>query len=187
MRSNSFLLKKKMKRERTSVHEKRLFTIEFRFKHYDFYQYVYYIVKNKKFDIFLSKIKTCLGENLKKKHLNLSVLLTNDKDIASINYKFRNKNKPTNILSFASPLYFTRNYNHTDKKVHLGDIVISMERIFHEANSNKISFHNHFIHIFMHGILHILGYDHQTDFDKKKMERKEISILKHLGISSPYE
>ena len=61
-----------------------------------------------------------------------------------------------------------------------------MEKIFSESKKNKIMFKDHFIHIFLHAILHILGYDHKLDSERKKMEKIEISILKNLGIKNPY-
>ena len=74
----------------------------------------------------------------------------------------------------------------TEKEIHLGEIIISLERIFRESEINNVSFKNHFIHIFLHAILHILGYDHEIDSERKKMENIEISILKNLGIKNPY-
>ena len=61
-----------------------------------------------------------------------------------------------------------------------------MEKIFSEAKINNIKFTDHFIHIFIHAILHILGYDHEIDNDREIMEKIEISILKNLGIKNPY-
>ena len=61
-----------------------------------------------------------------------------------------------------------------------------MEKIFSESKKNKIMFKDHFIHIFLHAILHILGYDHEKDGDRKIMENIEILILKNLGIKNPY-
>ena len=61
-----------------------------------------------------------------------------------------------------------------------------MEKIFSESKKNKIMFKDHFIHIFLHAILHILGYDHEKDCDRKIMENIEILILKNLGIKNPY-
>ena len=61
-----------------------------------------------------------------------------------------------------------------------------MERIFFESKKNNILFKDRFIHIFLHAILHILGYDHEIETERKKMENIEISILRNLGIKNPY-
>ena len=74
----------------------------------------------------------------------------------------------------------------SEQEIHLGEIIISMERIFNESKRNNILFKDHFIHIFLHAILHILGYDHEIDSERKKMEKIEISILENLGIKNPY-
>ena len=80
-----------------------------------------------------------------------------------------------------------RNYfKNTEKEIHLGEIIISMERIFSEAKINNVLFKDHFIHIFLRAILHILGYDHEIESERKKMEKIEISILENLGIKNPY-
>ena len=68
----------------------------------------------------------------------------------------------------------------------LGEIIISMERVLEESKVNNILFKDHFIHIFLHAILHILGYDHETERERRKMENIEILILKNLRIKNPY-
>tara|TARA_Y100001954_G_scaffold196220_1_gene212467 strand:- start:482 stop:739 length:258 start_codon:yes stop_codon:yes gene_type:complete len=74
----------------------------------------------------------------------------------------------------------------SEQEIHLGEIIISMERIFKEAKRNNVLFKDHFMHIFLHAILHILGYNHEFESDRKKMEDIEILILKNLGIKNPY-
>ena len=123
---------------------------------------------------------------LKKKKLNFSILLNNDAEIKEINFKYRNLNKPTNVLSFQSIIDKNNYFKNIEQEIHLGEIIISMERIFSESKINNVLFKDHFIHIFLHGILHILGYDHEIDSERIKMEKTEISILKNLGIKNPY-
>ena len=77
-------------------------------------------------------------------------------------------------------------FKNTEEEIHLGEIIISMERIFSESMTNNILFKDHFLHIFLHAILHILGYDHEKDSERKKMENIEILILNNLGIKNPY-
>ena len=146
----------------------------------------------KKYIFVNNKIKNTGNSNWKlirhkKKHLNFSILLTNDEDISMVNNKFRKLNMPTNVLSFESNLNPKNFFKINEKEVYLGDIIISMERIFYESKINNMYFNDHFIHIFMHGILHVLGYDHKTDNQQQEMEQKEISILNELGIENPYE
>ena len=186
MKSNSFLLGKKMISEKVSLYKNKKFTLEFKFKHLDFYNEIYYLRKIKIFDLMLSNIKKFTDSFLEKKILNFSILLTNDAEIKEINHKYRNLNKPTNVLSFKSMINEINYFKNTEQEIHLGEIIISMERIFCESKINNVLFKDHFIHIFLHAILHILGYNHETDSERVKMEKIEISILKNLGIKNPY-
>ena len=111
---------------------------------------------------------------------SVSVLFAGDKKITELNNRFRKRNLPTNVLSFPS-------YIERDKKIFLGDIIFSAETIFKEAKRDKKSCNNHLIHLFIHGFLHLLGYDHQTEDNAKIMEGLEIKILKNLKIDNPYK
>ena len=186
MKSDSFLLSKRMFSEKVSLYKNNRFTLEFKFKHLDFYNEIYYLRKIRKFDQLLSNVKEYTNSFLKKKKLNFSILLTNDAEIKEINFKYRNLNKPTNVLSFQSMIDKNNYFKNTEQEIHLGEIIISMERIFKESKINNVLFKDHFIHIFLHAILHILGYDHEIDSERIKMEKVEISILKNLGIKNPY-
>ena len=186
MKSDSFLLGKKMISEKVSLYKNKKFTLEFKFKHLDFYNEIYYLRKIKKFDLIFLNVKKYTDTFLKKKRLNFSILLTNDAEIKKINLKYRNLNKPTNVLSFKTMIDNKNYFKNTEQEIHLGEIIISMERIFSESKINNVLFKDHFIHIFLHAILHILGYDHEIDSERKKMENIEISILKNLGIKNPY-
>ena len=117
--------------------------------------------------------------NINKKNY-VSVLFAGDKKITELNSRFRKINLPTNVLSFPS-------YVEINKQIFLGDIIFSAETINKEAKREKKSCNNHLIHLFIHGILHLLGYDHQTDDNAKVMESLEIKILKTLDIDNPYE
>ena len=101
-------------------------------------------------------------------------------EIQSLNYKFANKDKPTNVLSFPS-------YLKSNHELFLGDIIFSNETINKEAIRDKKSMNNHLIHLFIHGVLHLLGYDHKTVSQAKKMEDLEIEILNILQIDNPYK
>ena len=186
MKSDSFLLSKRMISEKVSVYKNKKFTLEFKFKHLNFYNEIYYLRKIRKFDLMLSNVKKYMNSFFKKKKLNFSILLTNDAEIKEINFKYRNLNKPTNVLSFQSMIDKKNYFKNTEQEIHLGEIIISMERIFSESKINNVLFKDHFIHIFLHAVLHILGYDHEIDSERKKMEKIEISILENLGIKNPY-
>ena len=186
MKSDSFLLSKKITSEKVSCYKTKKFTLEFRFKHLDFYNEIYYLRKIRKFDLMLANVNKYTNSFLKKNKLNFSILLTNDAEIEEINFKYRNLKKPTNVLAFKSMIDKNNFFKTTEQDIHLGEIIISMERILREAKMNNVSFKDHFIHIFLHAILHILGYDHEIDSERIKMEKIEISILKNLGIKNPY-
>ncbi|MGY9060565.1 MAG: rRNA maturation RNase YbeY [Candidatus Puniceispirillales bacterium] len=116
-----------------------------------------------------------------KKKFSISILFTGDKKINQLNKKFRKINSPTNILSFPS---MPTNINTNN---FLGDIVISSDTLIKEANNEKKIEEDHLIHLFIHGVLHLLGYDHETSYDAKIMETLEIKILKSLNINNPYK
>ncbi len=105
----------------------------------------------------------------------ISIKWCNDKAMQEINYQFRGLNKPTNVLSFPSEL-----------PDYLGDIAISLETIEREANEQQKKYDDHLTHMVVHGVLHLLGYDHEDDTDAKEMEALEVKILGALGISAPY-
>tara|TARA_B100001063_G_scaffold147442_1_gene137660 strand:- start:197 stop:715 length:519 start_codon:yes stop_codon:yes gene_type:complete len=111
---------------------------------------------------------------------SISVLFAGDEKITELNNLYRKTNMPTNVLSF--PSFLERN-----KKIFLGNIIFSAETIFKEAKRDKKSCNNHLIHLFVHGLLHLLGYDHQTEDNAKIMEGLEIKVLKALKIDNPYE
>ena len=109
----------------------------------------------------------------------ISLFFSGDRKIIELNYKFRKLNSVTNILTFPS-------LTNSKNTFFLGDIIFSNETICKEAKRNNKSVNNHLTHLFVHGILHLLGYDHQTEEEAKKMENLEIEILGKLGIASPY-
>ena len=139
--------------------------------------------------IFEQIIKNTKVSVLKKK-FSISILLTGDKKINQLNKKFRKINAPTNVLSFPSiPINVSTNnlvsdYNNLN---FLGDIIMSSDTLIKEANNEKKMEEDHFIHLFVHGILHLLGYDHKKNNDAKIMETLEIKILKNLNINNPYK
>ena len=120
---------------------------------------------NKKLKI-LSKVPS-----FKKKNHEFSILLTNDKQMKYLNFKFRKKNKTTDVLSFPIKIIEKR-------RLYVGDIAISYEII--KERSKKTNFSLEFDKMWIHGYLHLIGYDHKKLNDFKKMLRKEKLILKYF-------
>ena len=150
---------------------------------------------NKSFEKKLKLIVEQIIKNNKviefKNKFSISILFTGDKKINQLNKKFRKINSPTNVLSFPSmPIDInTNNFLDLDynSSIFLGDIVISSDTLIKEANNEKKIDEDHLIHLFIHGVLHLLGYDHETSYDAKIMETLEIKILKCLNINNPYK
>jgi probable rRNA maturation factor len=114
----------------------------------------------------------------------VSLLFTDDAAIAELNAEWRGKGSPTNVLSFPTaedmPL-------PEGEPRPLGDIVLAYGVISREAFEQGKTLRDHTVHLIVHGTLHLIGYDHETDDDAEEMERLETGILKGLGISNPYE
>ena len=110
----------------------------------------------------------------------ISISFSNDKNVIDLNNRFRKKKSATNVLTFPS------NYK-INNTLFIGDIIFSIETISREAKRDNKSINNHLIHLFIHGVLHLLGYDHRTEEEAKKMENLEIQILEKLKIDNPYK
>ena len=106
----------------------------------------------------------------------VSLVLTDDTGIRQLNYDYRGKDAPTNVLSFPT----------IEAPGLLGDIILARETIMREAADKRVSFEHHFTHLIIHGLLHLLGHDHQSSAQAAKMEAIEISALEKLGIANPY-
>ena len=121
---------------------------------------------SKKFSFFFKK-----NINLLKKKVSLTILLSNNKNIKKLNKKFRNKNKPTDVLSFPLEKKF-----NSKKNLYLGDIIISYEFMNNPKTLKNLEFKNKVTKIFIHGFLHLLGYDHVKMKDFRKMIKEEEKI-----------
>jgi probable rRNA maturation factor len=117
-------------------------------------------------------------EGLVDSEINLRIL--DDEEMKKLNYKFRNKNLTTNVLSFQSD---DISIKHTKN---IGDIAISSEYVERESVEEGKTFEDHMIHMLAHGVYHILGYDHESDEMAVIMENKEINILNKININNPY-
>ena len=117
--------------------------------------------------------KTFQIENINIKNNHISVLLTSDNTIKDLNFKYRNKNKATNVLAFSVQEFI-------EKKNYVGDLAISLEKIIFESNKYKIKKNQYLSKITIHGILHLLGYDHVNDHDYEVMNKIEDRIINEI-------
>jgi probable rRNA maturation factor len=109
---------------------------------------------------------------------SVSVALSSDAHVAELNKRFRGIAKATNVLSFPAGAGAADG--------HHGDIVLAWETVEREAREHDVWLEHHVQHLVVHGILHLLGYDHATTADAERMETLEIRILSELGIANPY-
>ena len=121
-------------------------------------------------------VKKTFKETLGSKTLDteVSILLTNNKEIKKLNYNHRHKNNVTNVLAF--PM----NSINDNKNIILGDVVIALEKIVNEARWNRISKKKYLSKMTIHGVLHLIGYDHINNEDFKKMNKIEKIIFKKI-------
>ncbi|MEO1041235.1 MAG: rRNA maturation RNase YbeY [Pseudomonadota bacterium] len=112
----------------------------------------------------------------------VTALFTTDAVVQALNTEWREKNKPTNVLSFpAEPLP-----GLPTEVQPLGDLAFAYETCAREAEDKGISLKDHATHLIVHGVLHLLGYDHAREDEAEAMEALEIKILARLGINNPY-
>lgn len=135
--------------------------------------------------------------DLKTGPYELDILACDDSRIAVLNSEFRGKPTPTNVLSWPGFDLAPERSGETpnlppvtefgDPYVHIGDIAIAYQTCLKEANDAEIDPLHHITHLIIHGILHLLGYDHETDANAELMESIETDLLTRFGIGNPYE
>lgn len=108
---------------------------------------------------------------------DIVVLLTDDAAVRELNGRFRDKDKPTNVLSFPAP---------ENAFPHLGDIVLAYGVCASEAEAQGKTLTDHLSHLVVHGVLHLLGRDHEDDAEAEEMEAEEREILAQIGVADPY-
>ena len=121
--------------------------------------------------------------------VEISFRLASDDEVHTLNKQYRQKDKPTNVLSFPMvqpDLIDTVTQNSDDGEVLLGDIVLAHGVCVAEAAERGISVEHHLSHLVVHGTLHLLGYNHGTDDEGDAMEEIERAALSELGIADPY-
>jgi probable rRNA maturation factor len=127
-------------------------------------------------------LKTNEGQPFPAQPTEVSLVFADDEMIREVNAEWRNKDKPTNVLSFPA-------YPLTPGKMPgpmLGDIIIARETVEREAVELDKTFEDHLTHLMVHGFLHLFGYDHIETEDAEEMEALETRILAELGLSDPY-
>lgn len=105
----------------------------------------------------------------------VSIVLADDEFVRELNHKYRDKDKPTNVLSFPA-----------DEEGTLGDVILAYETIEAEAAAQDKQFDHHLMHLIIHGILHLIGHDHESEKEAEHMESIEIRILESFGVKNPY-
>tara|TARA_B100000482_G_scaffold60491_1_gene41848 strand:+ start:382 stop:828 length:447 start_codon:yes stop_codon:yes gene_type:complete len=120
----------------------------------------------------------CNEEQIKQCSINVRIM--DDKEMQELNKKFRGKDASTNVLSFTN--------EDISKPItgNLGDIAISYEFVKNESEELDLDFDDHMIHMLIHGVYHILGFDHESNTMAEVMENKEIKLLEKLNIRNPY-
>ena len=108
---------------------------------------------------------------------DIVVLLTDDESVRELNARFRDKDRPTNVLSFPAP---------DNAAPHLGDIVLAYGVCATEAEAQGKTLADHLSHLVVHGVLHLLGRDHENDAEAEEMEAEEREILAQIGVADPY-
>ncbi|TNE57362.1 MAG: rRNA maturation RNase YbeY [Sphingomonadales bacterium] len=120
--------------------------------------------------------------------LSASLLFTIDEEVHALNRDWRQRDKPTNVLSFPMLEWEDlRGLEADGPPVMLGDLVLAYQTCAREADEKSVSLTDHAAHLIVHGMLHLAGYDHETsEEDADKMEALEIGILAKMGIADPY-
>ncbi len=113
----------------------------------------------------------------------LSILLTDDAEMRKLNAGWRAKDKPTNVLSFPADAAI----NPARPPAYLGDIALGLATCRREAKEQGKALADHVAHLTVHGVLHLLGYDHMDDDEAAAMEPREVEILAGLNIADPYQ
>jgi probable rRNA maturation factor len=127
--------------------------------------------------------KTAISAAVPNRNISISLLFTSDAKIAEMNGRWRAKPHATNVLSFSTAADAPV---PDDEPQPLGDIVLAFGVVSKEAMEQKKPVADHISHLIVHGVLHLLGYDHENDQGAEAMEGLETKILAGLGIGSPY-
>lgn len=108
--------------------------------------------------------------------LDVTIVFASDAEVRKLNAQFRSKDKPTNVLAFPG-----------GEDAYLGDIILGYDTVKREAKVQNKTFRAHTLHLVVHGMLHLMGHDHEDEKGAKRMESLEIKILARMTIANPYE
>ena len=136
--------------------------------------------KSEILDVVIEVLKTVEYKFTKNHQLNLSFV--SSEEIQLLNKTYRNKDKPTNVLSFELP----ENFPVGDEKTLIGEIALCEEIIHEESKKYKKIFENRLKHMIIHGLLHLIGFDHIKKEEENKMESIEKKIMKSISAGDPY-
>lgn len=125
-----------------------------------------------------------LPKMVRERDLEVSVVLANDDLLQVLNREYRDMDKPTNVLTFAT--LDSDDPPPPDGPFPLGDVILSYQTIDRESAEQGKFFRDHFVHMIVHGTLHLVGYDHMTEDEANIMETLEIRILERMHIQNPY-
>ena len=133
-------------------------------------------------DEALRQVADAVAQRLDIDAAEAAIALSSDERVRALNRTYRGKDKPTNVLSFpagehAAPFGLRR---------HLGDVVLAAETVAREAAAEGTPPRHHLQHLAVHGLLHLLGYDHDTEPQAREMEALEAEILAQIGVPDPY-
>ena len=117
----------------------------------------------------------------RRRAIEICLVLSDDRRVQKLNHTFRRKDKPTNVLSFPAEAKVPRHL-----PLVLGDIVLALGVLKREARESRKPLQHHFQHLVVHGLLHLLNYDHIIEADALHMEAMERRILAHLNVPDPY-
>jgi len=129
------------------------------------------------FQLWVNTVLTFVSNN----NFELTIRLVNNEESQQLNLQYREKDKPTNVLSFPFEVPEGIELNL------LGDLVICAQVVAQEADAQNKALFDHWAHMVIHGCLHLMGYDHINDNDALEMEALEVEILAKLAINDPYE
>jgi probable rRNA maturation factor len=133
--------------------------------------------ESRRFKIDSRKLKkhfTVILQHLSLEEKELSVLLVNDRKIKSLNHSFRDKNAPTDVLSF--PQFEDQ---EGFDSILLGDVVVSLETAERQANEHDLTFEEEVVLLIAHGLLHLIGYDHEISAkEEKRMQKKTLELFR---------
>lgn len=118
--------------------------------------------------------------------LELGIVLADDAVVQALNRDYRGKDRPTNVLSFALTEGEEGPAPDPAVPVMLGDVILALETVAREAREQAKPFADHFSHLVVHGVLHLVGYDHVAEAEAEVMEALETQVLAGLGIADPY-